>query len=137
MRFASLTLSHDIATFPRVVPMLTRLSLCSLPSRTWFLLIVRDGNKFKTRGYKVYIPIPVRVMLNPHPYLLPVKGTICYPYLPPMGITKPRVHNYTYIYTHITHIYIHICIYTHIHIYTYTSNVGKGMTFKPAKKPSG
>jgi hypothetical protein len=29
----------------------------------------RDGNEFKTRGYKDYKPIPVRLMLNlyPHP----------------------------------------------------------------------
>jgi hypothetical protein len=39
----------------------------------------RDGNRFKTRGYRDYKPVPVRLMLNPYPHPLPATGSVCYP----------------------------------------------------------
>jgi hypothetical protein len=34
----------------------------------------RDGNGFKTRGYRDYKPVPARLMLNSYPHLLPRDG---------------------------------------------------------------
>jgi hypothetical protein len=95
----------------------------------------RDGNGFKTRGYRDYKPVPARLMLNPYPHPLPATGSVCYPNSLPAGLWHPRakypqvvilyiyihIHIYTYIYIHTyTYIYIHIYIYTYIYIYIYT-----------------
>jgi hypothetical protein len=47
----------------------------------------RDGNGFKTRGYRDYKPVPARLMLNPYPYPhpLPATGSVCYPNSLPAG----------------------------------------------------
>jgi hypothetical protein len=53
---------------------------------------IRDGNGFKTRGYRDYKPVPVRLMLNPYPHTLPASGNVCYPNPLPAGLWHPRVH---------------------------------------------
>jgi hypothetical protein len=52
----------------------------------------RDGNGFKTRGYRDYKPVPVRLMLNPypHPHPLPATGSVCYPNPLPAGLWHPQ-----------------------------------------------
>jgi hypothetical protein len=84
----------------------------------------RDGNGFKTRGYRDYKPVPARLMLNPYPHPLPATGSVCYPNPLPAGLWHPRAQYpqvvilYIYIYIHI-HIYIYIHTYTYIYIDTY------------------
>jgi hypothetical protein len=36
----------------------------------------RDGNRFKTRGYRDYKPVPARLMLNPYPHPLPATSSV-------------------------------------------------------------
>jgi hypothetical protein len=50
----------------------------------------RDGNGFKTRRYKYYKLVTVRLMLNPYP--LPATGSVCYPNPLPAGLWHPWVH---------------------------------------------
>jgi hypothetical protein len=86
----------------------------------------RDGNGFKTRGYRDYKPVPARLMINPYPHPLPATGSVCYPNPLPAGLWHPRVHPRAqypqvvilFIYIHI-HTYIYIYIHIHIYIYTY------------------
>jgi hypothetical protein len=54
--------------------------------------IIRDGNGFKTRGYRDYKPVPARLMLNPYLHPLPATGSVCYPNPLPAGLWHPRVH---------------------------------------------
>jgi hypothetical protein len=80
----------------------------------------RDGNGFKTRGYRDYKPVPARLMLNSYPHPLPTTGSVCYPNPLPAGLWHPRVHpRAQYSQVIILYIYIHIYIYIYIHIYTY------------------
>jgi hypothetical protein len=53
-------------------------------------LHTRDGNGFKTRGYRDYKPVPARLMLNPYPHPLPATGSVCYPNPLPAGLWHPR-----------------------------------------------
>jgi hypothetical protein len=58
--------------------------------RPWRLSVAtRDGNRFKTRGYRDYKPIPTRLMLNPYPHPLPTTGSVCYPNPLPRGFIAP------------------------------------------------
>jgi hypothetical protein len=54
----------------------------------------RDGNGFKTREYRDYKPVPVRLMLNPYPHLLSTTGSVCYPNPLPAGLWHPRAQSY-------------------------------------------
>jgi hypothetical protein len=49
-------------------------------------MITRDGNGFKTRGYRDYKLVPARLMLNSYPQPLPATGSVCYPNPLPMGL---------------------------------------------------
>jgi hypothetical protein len=55
-----------------------------------FSVLARDGNEFKTHGYRDYKPVPARLMLNMYP--LPATGSVCYPNPLPAGLWHPRVH---------------------------------------------
>jgi hypothetical protein len=43
--------------------------------------MIRDGNGFKTRGYRDYKPVPTRLMLNSYPHPLSATSSVCYPNL--------------------------------------------------------
>jgi hypothetical protein len=57
---------------------------------TWRCYTSRDGNGFKTYGYRVYKPIPTRLIPNSYsyPHSLPMTGIIFYSYSPPVGATN-------------------------------------------------